>query len=149
MNSPPESLAPQDWPEAGAEIGRRAFGPFDGGRLARYAAVSGDDNPLHLDASVAKAVGLAAPPVHGMLILGCFEPALLAWRRDIAIMALSAKFLAPILVGEEVVISGRVVRARRVPRPELVLRLLARGPSQGIAVIAEATALHIATEALP
>jgi len=36
---------PPDWPRAGDEIGAQNFGPFAQEALARYAAVSGDDNP--------------------------------------------------------------------------------------------------------
>ncbi len=137
------SAAPADWPRTGDELGPRSFGPFDQDRLVRYAAISGDDNPLHLDAQVAMAAGLAAPPVHGMLILSCFEPALLAWRGNIAIAGLSAKFLRPILAGEGVSISGRVVRSALAPRPELVLRLIARGPDDAPAIVAEAVLVPV------
>ena len=51
--------APPDWPKAGDEIRAQDFGPFDRDALARYAAVSGDDNPLHLDPNAARAAGLA------------------------------------------------------------------------------------------
>ena len=40
-------------------------------------------------------------------------------------------------------ISGRVVRSSGAPRPELVLRLIARGPDHEPAVVAEATLLYI------
>jgi acyl dehydratase len=36
---------------------------------ARYAAVSGDDNPIHLDDAAARAAGLAGRVVHGMAVL--------------------------------------------------------------------------------
>jgi len=132
-----------NWPKVGDEIGPRRFGPFDLERLARYAAVSGDDNPLHLDQDVAVAAGLKAPPIHGMLMLSCLEPALREWRSDIAIEKLSAKFLRPVLAGESISISGRVVRSSREGRPRLVLRLFARGPESELAVLAEATLVQI------
>jgi len=142
--SPP---APADWPKTGEEIGPLGFGPFEREQLARYAAVSGDDNPLHLDARVATAAGLAAPPVHGMLMLSCFEPALLGWRRDIIVSRLSAKFLRPVLAGQGISISGRVVRSNLAPRPELVLRLTARGPDRELVIVAEATLLQLVSSA--
>ncbi|QBR71393.1 hypothetical protein CU048_08995 [Beijerinckiaceae bacterium] len=133
--------APPDWPKVGDEIDEQSFGPFDRTALARYAEVSGDDNPLHLDPDVAKAVGLAAPPVHGMLMLSCFEPALRAWRPDLFIAGLSAKFLRPVLAGEAIRISGRVVRRQDLPTPKLMLRMIARGPNQDLAILGEATVL--------
>lgn len=127
-----------DWPKVGDVIGPFSFGPFDAARLARYAAVSGDDNPLHLDQDVAAAAGLDATPVHGMLLMSCFEPALDAWRSDFSIAQISAKFLRPILAGQGIVICGRVLRATYDGEAELVLRLMARGPDGDLAILAEA-----------
>ena len=134
--------APPDWPKAGDEIRAQNFGPFAREALARYAAVSGDDNPLHLDPSAARAAGLPGPPVHGMLILSCFEPLIVRWRRDLFIARLSGKFLRPVLAGEGIRVSGRVVRRRDVPRPELTLRLIARAQNNDLAILGEATVLY-------
>ncbi len=130
--------APPDWPTAGDEIGAQNFGPFDRDALARYAAVSGDDNPLHLDPNAARAAGLAGPPVHGMLMLSCFEPLIMRWRRDLFIARLAGKFLRPVLAGDSIRVSGRVMRRRDVPRPELTLRLIARAKNNDLAILGEA-----------
>ncbi|HUZ92037.1 MAG TPA: MaoC family dehydratase [Methylocella sp.] len=135
-------MAPPDWPKAGEEIGAQSFGPFAREALARYAAVSGDDNPLHLDPDVAKAAGLAGLPIHGMLMFSCFEPLIMGWRRDLFIARLSAKFLRPVLAGEGIRVLGRVLRSKRIPRPELIVRLTARGPSDDLVILAEAAILH-------
>lgn len=129
---------PDDWPPAGQEFGPVNFGPFGPSDLVRYAAASGDDNPLHLDAAIAKAAGLDAPPVHGMLMMSCFEPAIAAWRPDLAIARLSAKFLRPVLSGESIAILGRVVRSGWDGRPQLVLRLTARGVDGALSILGEA-----------
>ena len=134
--------APPDWPKAGDEIRAQDFGPFAREALARYAAVSGDDNPLHFDPNAARAAGLAGPPVHGMLILSCFETLIVRWRRDLFIARLSGKFLRPVLAGEGIRVSGRVVRRRDVPRPELTLRLIARAQNNDLAILGEATVLY-------
>jgi acyl dehydratase len=131
--------APANWPKAGEEIDTVSFGPFGETQLLRYAAASGDDNPLHLDRDLARAAGLEAPPVHGMLLMSCFEPTLKAWRGDLAVTRLSGKFLKPVFVGEGVDISGRVVRASEGERRELTMRLIARGSGRDLAVLAEAT----------
>jgi acyl dehydratase len=133
---------PPDWPRAGDEIGAQNFGPFAQEALARYAAVSGDDNPLHLDPEAAKAAGLAGPPVHGMLMLSCFEPLIMGWRRDLFITRLSAKFLRPVLAGDGIRVMGRVLRSAWVPKPELILRLTARGRSDDLVILAEAVVQH-------
>jgi acyl dehydratase len=131
--------APLDWPQVGATLACADFGPFAPEHLARYAQASGDDNPLHLDAGVAAAVGLAAPPIHGMLMMSLFEPALRRWRRDIVICRLAGRFLRPISVGSAVRVSGRVARASISPHPELLLRLMAHGPNGDLAILGEAT----------
>ena len=90
---------PPDWPSAGDEIGAQNFGPFGHDALVRYAAVSGDDNPLHLDPAAAMAAGLAGPPVHGMLMLAVSS--LCSWDGGgiFSLRGFPAKFLRPVLVG--------------------------------------------------
>lgn len=133
---------PPDWPKAGEVIGARNFGPFEQDALVRYAAVSGDDNPLHLDPDAARATGLAKPPVHGMLLLSCFEPLIMGWRGDLFIARLSAKFLRPVLAGGGIRLLGRVLRSQDIPRPELILRLTARDSNDDLVIVAEAVLLH-------
>lgn len=112
------------------------IGPFDAPSLARYAEVSGDANPLHLDDAVAAAIGLAAPPVHGMKLLAAFEPMLRAWRGDVVIASLAGKFVQPILRGETVRLSGRVLRATE---NEIFVRLVAYGEARAPGIVGEAT----------
>lgn len=125
-------------PGIGARMAERAVGPFTSADLAAYAEVSGDSNPLHLDPKLARAAGLAAPPVHGMLLLAAFEPALQDWRPDLSIQRMSAKFTQPVLQGEAVTLSGRVVRAGGGDKPQILVRLLATGASRAPAVVGEA-----------
>ncbi|MGC2223845.1 MAG: MaoC family dehydratase [Methylocella sp.] len=135
-------LTPPDWPKTGDEIRAQNFGPFAREALARYAAISGDDNPLHLEPSAARAAGLAGMPVQGMLMFSCFEPLIMRWRRDLFIARLSGKFLRPVLAGEGIRVSGRVMRRRDVSRPELTLRLVARAQNNDLAIVGEATVLY-------
>lgn len=111
-------------------------GPFDADALARYAQVSGDDNPLHLDDAIAAGIGLAAPPVHGMKLLASFEGALKAWRPDLRLVRLSGQFVQPLLRGEPIRLSGRVLR---VSEDEVFIRLMAHGQTRTPGVIGEAT----------
>ncbi|RTL87756.1 MAG: hypothetical protein EKK29_06265 [Hyphomicrobiales bacterium] len=120
----------------GDKLPETVIGPFDAEALARYAEVSGDDNPLHLDDALAARIGLAAPPVHGMKLLAAFEPMLKGWRKDLRLVGLSAKFIQPILRGETVTLSGRVLRASD---DEVFVRLFAHGAARTPGVIGEAT----------
>ncbi|MBM3550416.1 MAG: hypothetical protein FJX45_01370 [Alphaproteobacteria bacterium] len=122
--------------KVGDTLPERIIGPFDAPSLARYAEVSGDANPLHLDDAVAAAIGLAAPPVHGMKLLAAFEPMLRAWRGDLVISSLAGKFVQPILRGETVKLSGRVLRATE---NEIFVRLIAYGAARAPGIIGEAT----------
>jgi acyl dehydratase len=120
----------------GDKLPETVVGPFDAAALARYAEVSGDDNPLHLDDALAARIGLAAPPVHGMKLLAAFEPVLKNWRDDLVLVGLAAKFVQPILRGEPVTLSGRVLRASQ---DEVFLRLFAHGAARLPGLIGEAT----------
>ena len=105
----------------GDALAPRSFGPFEAADVLAYAAASADDNPLHTDPAMAARAGLARPPIHGMLLMGCFEPFLAAWRPGAQVIKLSSKFIRPVLVGELVEVSGKVVRAP--PDAPAVLRL--------------------------
>ena len=112
----------------GETIAPRSYGPFSAADLAAYAAASGDDNPLHLDPAIAAKAGLAAPPIHGMLIMACLEPTLRAWRPEATLTKLSAKFVEPVLIGETFEVTGKVVQA--APGAAAVVRLnVKRGPA--------------------
>ena len=56
-----------------------------------------------------------------MLIMGCFEPYLAAWRPGAVLRKLSVKFIRPVLVEEGIEVSGKVVQA--TPGSPAVLRL--------------------------
>ncbi|MGP8231984.1 MAG: MaoC family dehydratase [Methylovirgula sp.] len=122
-------------PKAGDKLPPQTFGPFDMPRLARYADVSGDTNPIHLDAALAQQAGLAAPPVQGMLLMSAFEPALSAWQPGLVLQRLSAKFLRPVLAGESIIVSGRV---GDVAGGRATLRLMAHNAQREIVVLGEA-----------
>jgi acyl dehydratase len=122
---------------AGEVIPPRRFGPFGAEAVAAYAEASGDDNPLHSDASLAARAGLARPPIHGMLIMGCFEPFLRDWQPAASIVKLSGKFIRPVLVGDSIEVSGKVVQA--ASGMPAVLRLMVRGDNgQDLVCLAEA-----------
>jgi acyl dehydratase len=124
-------------PALGERLPEMRIGPFDALALARYAEASGDDNPLHLDDALARSIGLEAPPVHGMKLLAAFEPMLAAWRGDLVLTRLAGKFVQPVLRGEAIVLSGRVLRVSMAEG--VFLRLFAHGSARVPAIIAEAT----------
>ena len=75
-----------------------------------FADVTGDDNPLHVDADYAATTRFGRPVVHGVFILGLASKVL---GRDFpghgsVAVSLSAKFLRPVPVGEEVTVEVKV-----------------------------------------
>jgi|APFre7841882630_1041343.scaffolds.fasta_scaffold79232_2 acyl dehydratase len=123
-------------PAVGERLPDTPIGPFDADALSRYAAISGDDNPLHLDDALATSIGLGAPPVHGMRLLAALEAMLAAWRPDLVIASLAGKFVQPVLRGEKVVLSGRVLRSSS--EEGVFVRLFAHGAARVPAIIGEA-----------
>jgi acyl dehydratase len=135
-------------PEPGHKIPSKNYGPFDKEALARYAAASGDGNPIHLDLNAARSAGLSGTPVHGMLMLSCFELFIREWRPDLFVAGLSCKFLKPVFAGDCICISGRAVSRRDFPRREAILRLVAHGPDNKLAILGEVT-VRCGTAACP
>jgi acyl dehydratase len=75
-----------------------------------FADVTGDDNPLHVDAEYAATTRFGRPVVHGVLLLGLASKVL---GRDFpghgsVAVSLSAKFLRPVPVGDDVTIEVKV-----------------------------------------
>ncbi len=124
-------------PEVGDRLPPLEIGPFDAAALARYAEVSGDDNPLHLDDALAGSIGFAAPPVHGMKLLAAFQSLLKAWREDLTVVSLGGTFVQPVLRGEKATLTGRVLRVSL--QEGVFVRLYAHGPGRAPAIIADAT----------
>lgn len=75
-----------------------------------FADITGDDNPLHVDAEYAATTRFGRPVVHGVYVLGLASKVLgrdFPGHGSIAV-SLAAKFLRPVPVGEEVTIEVRV-----------------------------------------
>jgi acyl dehydratase len=142
MTGAADKRAARSLPDPGVKIPSRDYGPFEREGLAHYASVSGDSNPIHRDVEAAKSAGLSDTPVHGMLMLSCFEPFVNEWRQDLFIARLSCKFISPVFAGESIRISGRAVSRRGSPRPESVLRLTAHRPDNSLVIVGEATVLR-------
>ena len=127
-------------PRTGSLLPSITFGPIDSRHVERYAKVSFDDNPVHLDDVAARAIGLKGRVVHGMVIMGLFERAASAWRPGLKVHRLHATFLQPAVLGSEIVFTGRVVQEElRASGTALTLRLFAHSASDDLFCIGEAT----------
>lgn len=75
-----------------------------------FADVTGDDNPIHIDEEAGRQSRFGKPVAHGVFVLGLASKVL---GRDFPgpgsiAVSLSAKFLRPVPVGEEVTIEIKV-----------------------------------------
>lgn len=70
--------------------------------VARYAALSNDDNPLHTDDEYAQAYGLERAIIPGMLAVGGLENMVAQALPDQRLCEVRVRFLAPILVGSRI-----------------------------------------------
>jgi acyl dehydratase len=77
--------------------------------VKRYADASGDQNPLHQDEDLARAVGFPGIIAHGMFTMGHLARSLTDWLGDPSrLKRLSVQFRAPVFMGETIVAEGRV-----------------------------------------
>jgi acyl dehydratase len=78
--------------------------------LVRYAAASGDHNPIHQDEDVARSVGLPGVIAHGMYTMGLAATAVAEWFPDAELVSFGCKFTNPVVVpaegGVEIEVAG-------------------------------------------
>lgn len=89
----------------------RTFSPRD---VELFSQLTGDSNPLHLDASYAATGPFQRPVVHGVLVNGLLS-ALLGTRMPgpgCLLLHQNLRFPNPLYVGEEVVAEAEVTRVR-------------------------------------
>ena len=93
--------------EVGQEIGSRDF-LLTRDSLVRYAAASGDFNPIHYRDDFARSVGLEGVLAHGMLTMGVAVQVAIDWVGDPGkVIDYGVRFTKPVWVDAEV---GAVVR---------------------------------------
>jgi acyl dehydratase len=113
-------------------------GPIGETQIGAFARASGDSNPLHVSAAIARTIGLDAAPVHGMLLVAFLHEAVRRHRPDAMITGLSTRFMAPVPVGETIEISGRVVKQGGASDAR-IMRLMVKTSAGTLACMAEAT----------
>jgi acyl dehydratase len=69
--------------------------------LVRYAAASGDHNPIHQDEDVARSVGLPGVIAHGMYTMALAARAVDAWFPGAEVVSVGCKFTNPVVVPAE------------------------------------------------
>jgi acyl dehydratase len=101
--------------------------------IAGFAALSGDDNPIHLDPEAARAAGFAGTIVHGTLVIGLFSR-LLGTRLPgpgTVYLGQEIRFLRPVSPG--ITVTAHVeVTAIREDKPVITLRTWAEAAGDNV-----------------
>lgn len=92
----------------GDELPALAKAPVDRVQLARYAGASGDFNPVHVDETYAKSIGMPSVYAPGMLVMGFLGQLMSDWARGAQLRKYSVKFIKIVWPGDTVVCKGRV-----------------------------------------
>jgi acyl dehydratase len=83
--------------------------------LVRYAAASGDHNPIHQDEAVAAGVGLPGVIAHGMYTMALAARAVASWYPGAEVVSFGCKFTNPVVVpadgGVELEVAGSATEA--------------------------------------
>lgn len=92
----------------GDELPALAKAPVDRVQLSRYAGASGDYNPVHVDETYAKAIGMPSVYAPGMLVMGFLGQLVSDWARGAQLRKYQVKFIKIVWPADTVVCKGRV-----------------------------------------
>lgn len=110
--------------------------------IRRFADLSGDFNPIHLDEEVAARSRFGRRIAHGMLS-GAFISAVLGnefSERNIVYLSQSLKFLAPVFIGDTVTATATVTNIRE-DKPVVTLETVCTNQNGDVVVKGEAVVM--------
>jgi acyl dehydratase len=85
--------------------------------IEEFARLTGDDNPLHLDAELARGAGFDDVIAHGLLVqslaIGLIADLGIMRATTIALLSSQARFVAPTVAGDVIHVDLRITRKRR------------------------------------
>jgi len=105
------------------------------GDIAAFAEISGDYNPLHMDAKYAAQTSFGRPVVHGMFLgalCSSFVGMYLPGKRCLY-MSQSLQFKKPVYAGDTVIVTG-TVRSKSVATRVLSISISIRRDEEEVAV---------------
>jgi 3-hydroxybutyryl-CoA dehydratase len=94
--------------QPGATLTPITRGPITRSQIARFAAATGDFNPIHTDEAFAQKVGFPSIIAHGPLTLAFLTQALGHNFGPDKVKGVTAQFRAPILPGDTLRVEGTV-----------------------------------------
>jgi acyl dehydratase len=84
--------------------------------IEQFAALTGDDNPLHVDPEFARRAGFPDVIAHGVLVqslaIGLIADLGIMRSTTIALLSSEARFLAPTVAGDTIHVDLRIARKR-------------------------------------
>lgn len=107
---------------------RRTFAQAD---FDRFAVLSGDDNPIHVDPAFAARTSFGATVAHGMLLYGTVCGALGTWLPGMVQLEQELMFPSPTYAGEEVTIHLEITSVKPVAGLAALTTIVSR-PDQNI-----------------
>jgi 3-hydroxybutyryl-CoA dehydratase len=110
--------------------------------IRKFADLSGDHNPIHLDEEIAKTTRFGRRIAHGMLS-GAFISAVLGnefSERSIVYLSQTLKFIAPVFIGDSVTASATVTNIRE-DKPVVTLETICTNQTGDILVKGEAVVM--------
>ena len=117
-------------------------GPIQRTQIARFAAATGDFNPIHCDEAFAQKIGFPSVIAHGPLALALLVQALGHNFGPENVRAVSAQFRAPVLPGDVLRVEGtvtEVVEGKGSRRAVCELRIVRPGGEKGEEVVVTGT----------
>jgi acyl dehydratase len=105
-------------------VHRTRSAPITTTQLVMYAGASGDFNRIHFDEPFARSAGLKGVIAHGMLTMAIAGSCITELAGpDMQVAHFSARFLAPVLVGDEVDVEATVREGGQSPALDVVARV--------------------------
>lgn len=108
--------------------------------VERFAELTGDTNPLHVDPDYAAEAVFGEPVAHGMLTAGVVSAALADLPGDVVYVSQDLEFTAPVTPGETLTAEVEVLEA--LPDDRLRVRTVAR-TADGPALDGEAVVMSL------
>lgn len=93
----------------GQELPPRVIGPITQADVLRFAGACGDFNPLHYDIEMARRAGFEAPIAMGQMTAGVLAAWVADWCGIEQLTDVEVRFVAPVMVGDTITLTGEVV----------------------------------------
>lgn len=113
----------------------RTVGPLTITDIVRFAGAGGDFNPLHHDPAFAARAGFPTVIAHGQLTAGLLSSWVTDWLGVEHLRAFEVRFLAPVLAGETLTLTGTVTEVQSSDHSSVATVELLATKSDGVVAV--------------